>query len=817
MKKILQSILLWMCFLIAVCSSAQSGPAQKKFLSTNLAGEVILTSQWVEASGSYHFMYYTIEVRLDGYYYVRLLPNMNKAQTFLMTVDGVAQAMVFNARSEGWQSVNGTDKTSGVISQVYLKAGRRQVGIGIKGNVPPLIDLVSFSRQNQHPELDQAWILLANYIGNVAAHPPVSTEPLPKPPAERVLSNPAGNYEHAVDTAFGYSTMHWIYLVSGTTYTFTTTNSFVDPVLHVFDPNNLPARSWADDDSGAGYESKLVLTAPATGYYALLVRPYYGDQSGMTTIQQNGANLFANTGISGLRFTTTGRTGDLNYFTTKLINRLGVTPDTRVFTLSSPGGAVTGYNDDYSNTSGGTWNWGLASRIKRNYASASQTVFVCAYSTSRTGYCDVYMGNTQGRLHIAEPQNFPLVTDEDAIQSAPNSGYYNCIAWTGGITNNWVWPPSSLSTYNCTGANVLQCFDNFYSNNPVRYPGAWNYTRTGATAANAVVDLWKRPNGDYQHGSIRKPGNNHPHGYDWESKPGGLDRQFHPRNALENVNWYGVITNYYQSTGTFARMAGANTFYATDADAVKAGVAVFEHAKLSARANDKLAQLLNAADTKKKEQFALYYENWKQTWIQNSSMSDPDAYCKNEAFAAMAQWSQANREEAMLYVFEKFTGGDHLITRLLLDLTMERYGKLLEQVKEEMIKNPYDAAGRYKIHGDHDNGVRYIEKILQQLEVKPLVNTSVSGETFAVTVSPNPVKDVLAIAVVLKETSTVSISVMAAQNGVRKTVLADTKLGKGQYQYRINRKELSMATGQLLIVQVIVNGVVKTVKVLTAE
>jgi hypothetical protein len=819
MKVFLQGTLLVFLFLLTGHSSiGQAAAGYKKFNNTNLAGEVLVYAERMEYNGSAATVYYDVEVLVAGKYYVKVLTNMAKGRQQLIAIDGFNTGMAVNSRSAGWQSLSGIDNTTNAITTIDLKAGRHVIAFTMKGNVPPMNDMISFNRSNSHPKLDQAWINLANYISTVQANPPASTEPVMKDfLGGKVLSNPSGNYEHAVDTAFNYSTLHWMFLTEGITYSFTTYNSFVDPVLHLFDPTNINTRSWSNDDSGPGYESSLVVTIPASGYYALLARPYFGNQSGITSIRFNGIDLLVNTGISGLRFSTSSRTGDLNYFSTKLRGVNGSNPDTRVFTLSSAGGVVTGYNDDYANTSGGTWSWGYASRIKRNYTTGSNTVFVCAYNTTSNGLADVYMGNTQGRLHITEPGNFPLVTDEDAIQSAPSSGSYNCISWTGGVTSTWIWPPNALSTYNCPAANTLQCFDNFYANNPVRYPGAWNYTRSLATSANASVDLWKQPTGAYQHGSIRKPGNDHPHGYDWESKPGGLDRQFHPRSALTNNNWYGVITNYYRSAGTFARMAGANQNYATDADAVKAGVAVFENAKLTAMANDKLSQLLKATDEKKKNVFNGYYETWKKTWEQNASMSDPDAYCKNDEFAAMAKWSQANQEEAMLFVFEKFTGGDHFITKLLLDLTLDRYSKLLNETKEEIIRNPYDNAGRYKIHGDHDNGIRYIEKILQQLELKPVVNAVVTGEAFTVNVSPNPVKDVMTITVELKETANMNIAVMAAQKGARKVVLNDTKLMKGQYQYRINRKELSAATGDLLIVQVNVNGVVKTVKVLAAE
>lgn len=51
-----------------------------------------------------------------------------------------------------------------------------------------------------------------------------------------------------------------------------------------------------------------------------------------------------------------------------------------------------------------------------------------------------------------------------------------------------------------------------------------------------------------------------------------------------------------------------------------------------------------------------------------------------------------------------------MIGELVLTLTMDKYSRLLEEVKAERLANPNDKEGRYRIHGDHDNGVLYIEK-----------------------------------------------------------------------------------------------------------
>lgn len=816
MKKIFLFVLLLAAGLTR--SNAQLQSEKKHYPAGYSAGDVSLLEQWMESDGKQTASVFVVDVPSPGRFYVKLNTNMQPGVQQWLTADNNPTSLRITADKSGWQQALAT-MYGGATPVVQLSAGKHTLRFITNGTVAPLIDGISLSKTMVHAKLDAEWQQISMLVTSLSADKPASTEPLPKDEtavASKVLSNPAGNYEHAIDTAYTFSTAKLIYLAIGSVVTFETYSSTKDPVLHLFNPDNLAIGSWSDDDSGPGYESLLTVTIPVSGFYLLLARPYYGGDNGITNIKQNGVNLLTSTGIGGQRFFTASRSGDLNYFTCRLTG--SPAPDTRIFTLTSSGGVVTGYNDDYFNSSDGNWEWNLASRIKKNYTAAnSNYVFVCAYSAASAGKCDVYMGNKPGLLHSTEPSNFPLLANEDAIQSAPAIYDYQCIAWSGGITSVRIWPPDDLSLYNCNANNPLLCFDNYYSNSPVRYPGAWNYTRSGVTSANAVVDLWKRPGGAYQHASVTKPGNDHPHGYDWESKPGSLDRQFHPRNALENVNYYGVINDSYRSTGSFAKMAGAKQVYETDADAIKAGLAVYEPAVLTANSSAKLSSLLQQAKDGNAARFSALYEAWKKTWAAKLSLSNPDEFCKGEEYEQLEKWSMENHDEAMLFVFDKFIRGDQYIGKLLVTLTKPRYGKLLDDVKREALANPYDDKGRFRITGDHDNGVRYIEKILQQPlaatadeQVQDIVNLTV-------TASPNPVKDLLTIDVQAGIKGKMSVKVISSRTGITKTLLAETAIIAGSYQYRCSTKGIAGAAGDMLLVQVILNGEVKTVKLIKVD
>lgn len=134
--------------------------------------------------------------------------------------------------------------------------------------------------------------------------------------------------------------------------------------------------------------------------------------------------------------------------------------------------------------------------------------------------------------------------------------YIIVLLGTGGITNGWFWGAlyGQRNLWQSIGLNyghpnVWSTWDNYFGNTPFeRYSGATTYTNEQADASNAEIALWSTDGAfsGITHGSIRLTGNNHPHGYDWESKAGENYRFFHPMNALENFNqdYYGNYLGY---------------------------------------------------------------------------------------------------------------------------------------------------------------------------------------------------------------------------------------------------------------------------------
>lgn len=802
MKKIMYMALM---LLTAANSIAQDEKGIKTYPPNTKAGAVTLLSSRFSSDGNQSVKSFTILSPATAAYELKTITALLKNTQLNILLDNKSTGVAIKATEDGWQKLSAAK--NGATQQLIIPAGKHEISFTAKGSMIPMVDDIYFQAQPGKTGFDNKWEQVKQMIDKAAAkayQPEVKDKD--NNTANIALPNPEGVYDNQVDMPFAYTTFAIIYLSAGTTTTLATSSSTVDPVLMLFNAVSMDSYSWSNDDDGPGYESLLTVTVPVSGNYYLVARPYGNGQSGTTTILKDGVTLIANTALGGIVINNTSRTGELNYFTCRH------TGDTRIFTAAAMASAFNGYNDDYSTS--GSWGWGTASRIKKNYTGSVTTTFVCAYSLGTTGTCDMYMGNPNSDVYSTNYSEFPLLKADDAIKTAPGTGQYNCTSWAGGVTSTWIWPPQWSSQYCCNPDNTkLDCFDNFYGNYPIsRFPGAWNYTRTGATAENSVVDLWKY-GATYTHASVRKPGNGNPHGYDWESKPGGLTRTLHPRNALEGPG-YGVVGNYYKATGTYASLTAGDKAYNSDEEAIQAGVAVVENAQLTAKATGKLNRLTTNIDKRTTARFNELYEAWKKTWQANAIYSDPDMYCRNAEFEALAAYCNSNYKTIYL-VFDKYIQGDDLIGKIVWDNTRKQYGKLLDEAKADYQQNPLDEQGRFKIHGDHDNGVHYIEKILKTIEEDILTTTT--ADDIRVTVSPNPVKDIVTVKLELKEKQQVSVQLLSVLSGRSVWMQAAKEFTAGEYRFTTNVSTWGISNGDMLAVKVKAGTQEKTIKVLVIK
>ncbi|MFW5700760.1 MAG: DUF7689 domain-containing protein, partial [Cyclobacteriaceae bacterium] len=390
---------------------------------------------------------------------------------------------------------------------------------------------------------------------------------------------------------------------------------------------------------------------------------------------------------------------------------------------------------------------------------------------------DVYMNCENSNLSSW----FPNLKPEDAIQSAPASGVYNCISWSGGITNYWEWPLDVFSDYYIPN-DPLGSFDNFYETE--RYPDAMTYTRSGVNYSNICVDLWAK-DGNYTHGSVRKPGNSHPHGYDWESKPGGLMRTFHPRHSL-NGSIYGSVVDYYRPVSNLKSSMLLD-------ESIARGLSVIENVELSASEKLAVSESITKLPLEAKSILQEKYEAWKETW-ENSDVkihSDPRRYADNKEYYNFIEYCKKLGRKSWPFIFDKFEHDDFFVINALEDLTLEENLDLLEKIKSENNLKSSTASGAAIVRSPQSNAMKYIKELLKSTGTVTSTGDEgiVYSNSFDFSVYPNPATISSQIAFNLPYDAKVSVEVIDLTGKVLSVPLQNQYLINGDYNYQLNVPE----------------------------
>lgn len=118
---------------------------------------------------------------------------------------------------------------------------------------------------------------------------------------------------------------------------------------------------------------------------------------------------------------------------------------------------------------------------------------------------------------------FPRLNVNRAVVTGNPTRLYNCISWTLGVTDRWIWPGQHISD-----------FDNMYQKA--------GFQRAG----NGMIAAWGNSKSRMTHGSVSGPG----HGLRWESKCGSDLRIQHALNELISPS-YGRVVAFYARSRAF--------------------------------------------------------------------------------------------------------------------------------------------------------------------------------------------------------------------------------------------------------------------------
>ena len=188
---------------------------------------------------------------------------------------------------------------------------------------------------------------------------------------------------------------------------------------------------------------------------------------------------------------------------------------------------------------------------------------------------------------------FPNLNVDAAVVTGEVTSTYNCISWTVGVTDRWLWPGSSISN-----------FDTFYR--------GWGLVR----ASNGPIAAWGRSTSDMTHGCVSGPG----HRPRWESKCGQSLRIQHGLSELEGAN-YGRVVSFYARALQLQAPAVALLEELTVALIQEAMQLTDEERSILERAVAEMPSELRQA-------YSEAFSAWKSTWFSGSLAIDSNPYSR---------------------------------------------------------------------------------------------------------------------------------------------------------------------------------------------
>jgi len=758
-----------------------------------LGGDVILNNSIIKADGSKTYKIFEVESSADGDYYLNMwlmgceLGNFGsrKFQEYDLIINNDKQENKIKPEKINWHNVAFTDGISNEKGTVKLKKGLNQITFSCDAPAIPEIEFIRLSKDKFNSEISET-----NYNLFVDEIKKEIQERIKNPIVERdtsvtmskgasaLLDNPGGNYYYHLDATYKYTFYTTLYFSAGLQIFFTTQSNNFPHVLEVFSQNYTENYSWVATSNPNG-TATINVNIPSSDFYFIRIRSMNQAHQGLVNLNVWDAFYYSDcvaSGWAGFRDPHETPT-TYNYFTSK------ISGDTRIWIEDDSGlpGKIRAWNDDYYG--GGDFYWGLASRVKKDFSVRIAASLVSSYSSyTPTGIYDLYvMCQNSGTL------GFPNLKSDDAIQTAPQSGVYNCISWSGGIDWDWYWPPNPYDPY--YAGSPLASFDNFYSY-AGRYGGCMTYSRSGATVSNSVVDLWYNPNyygpgqGDYTHGSVTKPGNNHPHGYDWESKPGPQNRIFHPRNSLNSTatGGYGNVSNYYIPTSTKSAML-------LD-ESIAKGLSVIENVELTAAEKNIVSNKINLLTINQKDEFENKYTAWKQTWEKPeiAMQSNPRMYAKSKEYNELIDYCKSQGKSVWPMIFDKFQQGDFFTINVLEDLTLAENQDVLDKVKKESSLKSTSESGAKIVRFPRTIAMKYIKELLKSSKGEKAIDEDgiTYSNSFKFNVFPNPVNSASQISFNLPADSKVSAQVVDLNGRVMSIIINEHILAAGDYSYNLN-------------------------------
>lgn len=493
-------------------------------------------------------------------------------------------------------------------------------------------------------------------------------------------------YEAYLGQQADYTFRKRVYLQQGSIARIT--SSFINNFQHtvfLYSESSPGLYSWAAVSSPLYGGANLIATIPQTGFYHILAVANTNNSHGKCNIT---INKVSHQSVSLSRCAVPvshAESGSTYACFAKGGNSI-------MWILHN--GMVKAWNDDYAYTpSTSGYAWGSTARIDRTLSNGD-LVLVSASNVGTSISTDIYVGCKK----VSISSSFPQLKDDDALRSSGSTSMYNCISWALG---EWTFPYWTNYIYGDDPAN-LAAFDSLFS--------AYGYTRNGATASNAVIDLWATMNGDeveeYTHASIKAKGNDYSAGYDWESKLGSIYRIFHPRNDLAG-NLYGqVVEHYWRGADLTSGTAGENH--------LPVNLRLIATASLS----EEERTMLDEGYAKMATQDIHLFECLFNTCNTAGSVvvsANLNSYEKLKEYKAILDYCMET-PKAEYAIFKKVEAGEPLALKLLIDCVVAKHRELARKTYEYAEKNSKSADGKLVVRPLQTDAILFIKNYLNELK-----------------------------------------------------------------------------------------------------
>jgi hypothetical protein len=232
---------------------------------------------------------------------------------------------------------------------------------------------------------------------------------------------------------------------------------------------------------------------------------------------------------------------------------------------------------------------------------------------------------------------FPNLNVDAAVVTDGPTPTYNCIAWTVGFTDRWLWPGGSLAH-----------FDTFYR--------GYGYVRSG----DGPIAAWGHSAANMTHGSISGPG----HGPRWESKCGPDLRIQHGLNELAGST-YGRVVAFYRRSRILPDIFSPLAEGVMKEKSPKGSPSPKGKKTMREEEAKVLREQVRAIPAEVRAAFEAAFDAWKRKWFEGglAISSDPHTRAVGKEFDALI----AMGPRIIPLVVEKLTDPENFLALQLYD------------------------------------------------------------------------------------------------------------------------------------------------------